>query len=47
MLAIKQVFPIKTLFKVLTLDNFNTRQRRKEYSEMIRIWFKYQILRLA
>ena len=45
MLTIKQLFPIKELFKILTLENLNTRQRRKECEEMICIWFKYQILR--
>jgi len=38
---------MKELFKILTLENFNTRQRRKTYSKKIHIWFKYQILRLA
>ena len=28
MLVIKQLFPIKQLFKVLTLDNFNTKPRK-------------------
>ena len=30
MLIIKQVFPIKQLFKELTLDSFNARPRRNE-----------------
>jgi hypothetical protein len=30
MLVIKQLFPIKQLFKVLTLNNFNTSPRRNE-----------------
>jgi hypothetical protein len=40
MLAIKQ------LFKILALENLNTSQGRKDDAEVIRIWFKYQILRL-
>ena len=49
MLAVKELFPIKELFKIPTyiLDNLNTRQRRKDHPEMIRIWFKYQMFRLA
>ena len=47
MLAIKQLCPIKELYKVLTLENIHTRKCRKEYAEMIRIWFKYKFLRLA
>jgi len=30
MLVIKQLFPFKQLFKVLALDNINTRPRRNE-----------------
>jgi hypothetical protein len=47
MLAIKQLFPIKELFKIPTLENLNTRKCRKDHPEVIRIWFKYQRLRLA
>jgi len=36
---------IKKLFKILTLENLNTSQRRKDDAEVIRIWFKYQMLR--
>ena len=35
MLTIKQLFPIKELFKILTLENLNTRQRRKDDAEVI------------
>jgi hypothetical protein len=37
MLAIKQLFSIKGLFKILTLENLNTSQRRKDDVEVIRI----------
>jgi hypothetical protein len=31
------------LFNVPTFDNFHTRKRKKDDTETIRIWFKYQI----
>ena len=46
MLAIKQLFSIKGLFKILTLENLNTSQRRKDDADVIQIWFKYKTLRL-
>ena len=45
MLVIKQLFPIEQLFKELALERFNIEQRRNESAQMIRIWFKYPILR--
>ena len=44
MLVIKQLFPIKQLFKELTLDSFNTRPRGNESAQTIRLWFKYPVL---
>jgi hypothetical protein len=37
MLAIKQLFSIKGLFNILTLENLNTSQCRKDDAEVIRI----------
>ena len=37
MLAMKQLFSIKGLFKILTLENLNTSQRRKDDVEVIRV----------
>ena len=37
----QQLFPINELFKILILENPNTRQCRTDDVEVIHIWFKY------
>jgi hypothetical protein len=37
----QKLFPIKGLFKILILENLNTRQCRTDDVEVIHIWFKY------